>query len=102
MLNTSLLLSSKKSTVEDVLITADISQGGAIVFDKSPEDILQGESKTVKLPIGIEIIASYRDPVISGELFILDHSDNIYSNTTHIFRINYPMEGTYLDFGDLY
>ena len=101
MFNKDLLFTSGGSTA-DVTVIADISQGGAIVFDKSSEQVLQGETKVIKLPIGVEITASYRDSVISGELFIMDRSDNIYSNDTRHFRIEYQMEGTYLHFGDLY
>ena len=101
MFNNNLLFINNGSTT-DVTIINDCGQGGAIVFDKSSEQVLQGETKTIKLPIGEMITASYREPVISGELFILNHSDNIFSNTTINFRIDYPMEGTYLIFGDLY
>lgn len=101
MFNNNFLLVNKNTTT-NVTIISDSGQGGAIVFDKSSEQILQGETKTIELPIGEMITASYRDSVISGELFILVHSDNIFSNSTRIFRIDYPMEGTYLNFGDLY
>ncbi len=101
MFNKNLLLTNK-STTTNVTIINYCDQGGAIVFDKSSEQVLQGETKTIKLPIGEMITASYRDSVVSGELFILVHSDNIFSNSTGIFRIDYPMEGSYLHFGDLY
>lgn len=101
MINNNLLLIGSGSTT-DVTIINDCGQGGAIVFDKSSEQVLQGETKVIKLPIGVEITASYRDSVISGDLFIMDRSDNIYSNDTIHFRIEYQMEGTYLNFGDLY
>ncbi len=101
MFNKAFLILSSSSVVK-VTITNTCSQGGAIVFDKVSDSVAEGETKSVTLPVGVTITASYRDPVLSGELFMLSYSDNIYSDTTRIFKVLRPAAGSYIEFGDLY
>lgn len=101
MLNKELLAVAGSNTVK-VKVTNTCGQGGAIVFDAVSDSVAEGETKEIQFPVGVLITASYRDPVISGELFIMSSSDNIYYKDTRRFTILRSQPNSYMAFGDLY